>query len=213
MVPKSRLASCSSCRATLRRNLAHYLPSNLMPASTPAKKEGSMLMRRRLYFVLPDVESARAMLNEMLLARIECRHIHFLAQRHTLPPDLPEATVLQKTDIVHGAQMGIGIGAVVGAVAGGLIVMFPPEGITLKLITVLIVAIGGAFFGAWASSMVASSVPNSRLKAFERDIAAGKVLMMIDVPMTRVQEICELVRGRHPEALSGGFDPTIPAFP
>ena len=172
-----------------------------------------MLMRRRLYFVLPDVESARTMLNEMLLARIEVRHIHFLAQRDTLPPDLPEATVLQKTDIVHGAQMGIMVGAIVGAVAGGLVVLYPPEGVTLKLITVLMVAIGGAFFGAWASSMVASSVPNSRLKAFERDIAQGKVLMMVDVPMSRVQEITELVRRRHPEASSGGFEPTIPAFP
>lgn len=172
-----------------------------------------MLMRRRLYFVLPDIESARTMLNEMLLARIEVRHIHFLAKRDVLPDDLPEANVLQKTDIVHGAQMGIGIGAVVGAVAGALVVLFPPTGVTLKLITVLIVAIGGAFFGAWASSMVASSVPNSRLKAFERDIEAGKVLMMVDVPVGRVKEICQIVAQRHPEALSGGFEPSIPAFP
>jgi hypothetical protein len=50
-----------------------------------------MLMRRRLYFILPDIESARSMLDEMLLARIEIQHVHFLARRDTLPPDLPEA--------------------------------------------------------------------------------------------------------------------------
>ena len=172
-----------------------------------------MLMRRRLYFVLPDVESARTMLNEMLLARIECRHIHFLSQRGTLPPDLPEASVLQKTDIVHGAQLGLIIGAVVGAVAGALLVMFPPEGITLKLMAVLALAVAGALFGLWVSSMVASAVPNSRLRPFQADIEAGKVLMMVDVPMRRVTEICDLVARRHPEALSGGFEPTIPAFP
>jgi len=172
-----------------------------------------MLMRRRLYFVLPDVASARSMLNEMLLARIEVKHIHFLSRRDTLPEDLPEANVLQKTDIVHGAQMGIGIGGIVGAVAGALVVFFPPEGVTLKLFTILVVAIAGALFGAWASSMVASSVPNSRLKAFQRDMEAGKVLMMVDVPMSRVQQICELVSSKHPEAASGGFEPTIPAFP
>jgi len=60
-----------------------------------------MLTKRRLYFLLPDIDSAREMLNEMLLARIEERRIHFLAKRGTLPPELPEATVLQKTDIVH----------------------------------------------------------------------------------------------------------------
>ena len=172
-----------------------------------------MLMRRRLYFVLPDVASARSMLNEMLLARIEVKHIHFLSRRDTLPEDLPEANVLQKTDIVHGAQMGVAIGGIVGAVAGALVVFFPPEGVTLKLFTVLVVAIAGALFGAWASSMVASSVPNSRLKAFQRDMEAGKVLMMVDVPMRLVQEICDLVASKHPEAASGGFEPTIPAFP
>ena len=172
-----------------------------------------MLMRRRLYFVLPDVESARAMLNDLLLARIECKHVHFLSKRDSLPDDLPQCNVLQKTDIVHGAQLGIGIGGIVGAVAGVLLVFFPPEGITLKFITILMIAVGGALFGAWASSMVASSVPNSKLKAFERDMEAGKVLMMVDVPMRRVQEICDLISRRHPEALSGGFEPTIPAFP
>jgi hypothetical protein len=153
------------------------------------------------------------MLDEMLLARVECRHIHFLSKRETLPPDLPEASVLQKTDIVHGAHVGIAIGAIVGAAAGGLVVMYPPAGVTLALVTILMAAIGGALFGAWASSMVASSVPNSRLRSFQRDIDAGRVLMMVDVPMRRVSEICALVQKRHPEAVSRGFEPTIPAFP
>jgi hypothetical protein len=172
-----------------------------------------MLMRRRLYFVLPDVQSARTMLNDMLLARIECRHIHFLSKRDSLPSDLPECSVLQKTDIVHGAQVGLIIGAVVGAAAGALLVLFPPEGVTLKLMAVLLLALGGAMFGLWASCMVASAIPNSRLKAFQSDMDDGRVLMMVDVPMTHTQEICELVARRHPEAVSGGQEPTIPAFP
>jgi hypothetical protein len=172
-----------------------------------------MLMRRRLYFVLPGVDCARQMRDDLLLARIECRHMHFLSRRDSLPDDLPQANVLQKTDIVHGAQLGIVIGGIVGAAAGGLLVFFPPEGATLALMTVLLVAVGGAIFGAWASSMVASSVPNSRLKAFERDMESGKVLMMVDVPMRRQQEISDMIVRRHPEAAAGGFEPTIPAFP
>lgn len=172
-----------------------------------------MLMRRRLYFMLPDSNSARQMLDEMLLARIEVRHIHFLARRGTLPPELPEATVLQKTDIVHGAQLGGVIGGVAGTLGGLLVILFPPAGVSLQLVTVLIAALLGSLFGAWASSMAASAMPNSRLKTFYPDIEQGKVLMMVDVPMRRVQEISELVARRHPEAVAGGFEPTIPAFP
>ena len=172
-----------------------------------------MLMRRRLHFMLPDVDSARKMMDEMLLARIEERRVHFLARRGTLPSDLPEATVLQKTDVVHGAQLGIAIGGVAGTLGGLLVVLFPPDGVSLQLVTVLIAALVGALFGAWVSSMAASAVPNSKLTAFHPDIEQGKVLMMVDVPMRRVQEISELVARRHPEAVSGGFEPTIPAFP
>ncbi|MBX9812831.1 MAG: DUF1269 domain-containing protein [Burkholderiales bacterium] len=170
-------------------------------------------MRRRLYFMLPDSDSARQMLDEMLLARIEVRHIHFLARRGTLPPELPEATVLQKTDIVHGAQLGVVIGGVAGILGGLLVILFPPAEVSLQLVTVLIAALLGSLFGAWASSMAASAMPNSRLKTFYPDIEQGKVLMMVDVPMRRVQEISELVARRHPEAVAGGFEPTIPAFP
>lgn len=172
-----------------------------------------MLMRRRLYFVLPDVESARGMLDEMLLARIEIKHIHFLGRRGELPPDLPESNFLQKTDFVHGAQLGLGVGGLAGVVFGLLIVAFPPEGVTLQLAAVLIAALGGAVFGAWVSSMAGSSVPNSKLKRFQGEIDQGKVLMMVDVPIRRMQEISRLVARRHPEALPGGFEPTIPAFP
>ena len=36
-------------------------------------------MRRRLLFVLPDLTCARRMMDDLLLARIEERHIHFIA--------------------------------------------------------------------------------------------------------------------------------------
>jgi hypothetical protein len=172
-----------------------------------------MLMRRRLYFMLPDVKSARGMLDEMLLARIHVERIHFLARRGTLPDDLPEANVLQKTDMVHGAQLGVVIGTVAGIVGGLLAVVFPPEGVSVQLVAVLIGGITGALLGAWISSMAATAVPNTKLAAFHNEIERGGVLMMVDVPMRRAGEISQLVTNRHPEAVARGYEPTIPAFP
>lgn len=171
------------------------------------------MMRRRLYFLLPDADSARRMLDEMLLARIEVGHIHFLGKRGELPRDLPEANFMQKTDFVHGAQVGFGIGGLAGIAFGLLAVTYAPEGAPLRMVTVLIAALLGAMFGAWTASMVASSVPNSRLQRFQDDIERGKILMMADVPMGRVQEISDRVARRHSDAEPGGFEPTIPAFP
>lgn len=170
-------------------------------------------MRRRLYFMLPDVPSARSLLDELLLARIEERYIHFCAKDGTPLPDMPEASFLQKTDLVHGAESGMLIGGAIGLVGGALLVLFPPEGVRLQMIAVLVAGIVGALFGAWASGMVAAAIPNSRLKAFEASMERGQVLLMIDVPNRRVTETEQLVLKRHPEARFGGMEPHIPAFP
>jgi len=167
---------------------------------------------RRLYFVLPDVQSARQMLDEMLLARIEERHMHFLARRGLLPPDLPEASALQKTDTIHGAWTGIVVGGACGMLAGVLLFLYPP-GIELELVTVLLGSIVGALFGAWVSSMVGMAVPNSRLKRFSEDIERGRILMMIDVPASQVPDVTARVIARHPEIEAKGWEPEIPAFP
>ena len=169
-------------------------------------------MRKRLYFMLQDCPSARKMLDEMLLARIEVRHVRFLAKRGTLPDDMPEASVLQKTDIVHGAEMGLVVGGAAGTLGGVLIVLYPPGGVSLQLVTILITALLGGFFGAWVSSMAGTQVPNSRLKAFHADIARGKVLMMVDVPFSRIREIRQHVAQRHPEVQFGGMAGVVMAF-
>jgi hypothetical protein len=71
----------------------------------------------------------------------------------------------------------------------------------------------GIFFGIWMASLVGVSVPNSRLKRFADEIERGGVLLMVDVPFARVDEIHERLHAKHPEARWGGVDPTVPAFP
>jgi hypothetical protein len=163
--------------------------------------------------MLPDTVSARRIRDELLLARIENNHIHVMAKDGVPLSDLHEASLLQKSDFVHGAETGLAVGGGIGIIAGLVAVFFPPAGIDLQLVTILLTALIGAVFGAWVSSMVASSIPNSRLKAFESAMRAGHVLMMVDAPSGRVEEIKALMAAHHPEAMSSGVEPTIPAFP
>lgn len=170
-------------------------------------------MKRRLYFVLSSLTSAKQVVNDLLLARIEDRHMHFHAKDGVSLDGLHQATLFQTSDIVHGAESGLVVGGVAGVMAGIAVMMFPPTGVPMQLVTVLITAVLGSVFGVWVSSMIASSVPNSRLREFEPDIEAGKILLMVDVPAMRVAEIRELLAKRHPEAIGGSQEATIPAFP
>ena len=170
-------------------------------------------MRRRLYFIMPDLQSARRMMDDLLLARIEERHIHFLAKRGMSLDGLHEANHLQKSDLVHGAQVGLALGALLGVILGAVVVMTTATDDRWQIPIVLGAGLAGALFGAWVASMVGSAVPNSRLKQFESAIAEGKILVMADVPQHRVNEVRESLGARHPEAEDRGIDPHIPAFP
>jgi hypothetical protein len=170
-------------------------------------------MRRRLYYVLPDLPSARATLDELLLARIEERHIRFLSRDGTLPDDMPGCSFVLKTDLIHGAQIGTVIGGVVGLVAGILLVLMPPEGLTMRTATILLMALGGALFGAWASGMNGCAIPNKKLEQYADRIERGQVLMIVDVPVRRVREVEEMIAVRHPDYSFGGEEPPMVAFP
>lgn len=170
-------------------------------------------MRRRLYFLLPDIGRTRQIVDELLLARIEARHIHVLAREGTPMEGLPAATLLQRSDFLHGLETGLAVGGATGILAGLVTVLFPPGGLELGGGTILALALAGAGIGAWASGMIGTDVPNSRLRKFMPAIEQGKILLMVDVRLGRMQEISDLIHRHHPEASDHGIEPTIPAFP
>lgn len=170
-------------------------------------------MRRRLYVVLPDLASAIQVANELLLAHIEDRHMHFLGKRGMSLGELHEASVLQKSDVRHALFLGAGLGALGGMLLGIYLRLTPIAGVQFDVGTFLLATIGGTLFGAWCSTLIGLSTPNTKLKRFEADIEAGKILLMVDVPVARVEEIEALIARRHPEAVDRGVDPTMPVFP
>ena len=170
-------------------------------------------MRSRLYFLLPDVASARATANELLLARIEDRHMHFLAPRGTDLGELHEANYLYKTDMVHGAGIGLMVGSFGGLALGIFVFLKPPEGVTLALVTILITTVVAGLLGAWIASLAGTQVPNSRLDVFKDDIAHGKILLIVDVPSRRAEWLREMILKRHPEVSAKEMESSTLAFP
>jgi hypothetical protein len=170
---------------------------------------------RRLYFLIPDVDSAKTIVDELLLARVEERHMHIAAADHHALTEahLPEAGLLQESDFVPAVERGVAIGGATGILAGIAAVALPGVGLALGGGAILGIGLAGAGVGAWLSSMIGISAPSTRLKEFESAIEKGSLLMMVDVPKARVDEITDLVKKHHPEAEVEGTEPVIPAFP
>ena len=168
---------------------------------------------RRIYFLIPDLETANKVTDELLLARIDERHIHVIAREGTELGDLPKASLLQTSDVIPAVERGLAVGGVTGILAGVAAVSFPPAGLVLGGGAILATALAGSGIGAWLSSMIGVDVMNSQIKQFEGAVGEGEILFLVDVPKERVQQIETMVKAHHPEADVEGTEPHIPAFP
>lgn len=170
-------------------------------------------MRRRLYFLLPDNKSAQTVHTELLLAKIEERHMHVIARSEADLANLPEAGLLQKTDVMRGLHMGVILGALTGMILGYVSIQLELIVPGMETWAVTSLTLGGAFIGAFATTMIALNMANTRLERFQPDIDKGRILFMVDVPFKRIEEISSMVHNLHPEADMRGIDPRIPVFP
>jgi hypothetical protein len=172
------------------------------------------MMRKRIYWLLPDVQSALDTMDDLLLGYVELRRMHFLAREGTDMNDLPVATVLQTSDVARAVQVGLIVGAVVGGLIGALVaVHYPIVGDEPQWGIAAALAVVGALFGVWTSSMIGVSIPSKRLERFRTEIENGKVLLMVDANLWQAQAIEERLHKLHPEAHLEGSEPHVPAFP
>jgi hypothetical protein len=167
---------------------------------------------RRIYFLVPDIEVTKHIVNELLLARIEEKHIHVIAKPGTPLEDLPEASLMQKSDFIPAVQQGLAVGGTTGAIAGLVAVALPPAS-TVVAGGLLLGGLAGASIGAWASGLIGVSTDSRRIKEFEEAIKAGHLLVLADVHADRVEEIEALVRQHVPEVEVESTEPKVPAFP
>jgi hypothetical protein len=161
---------------------------------------------RRIYFLVPDFEVTRTIVDELLLERIEERHIHVLAKRGVPLDQLPECTFLEKTDFLPALEQGLALGGATGLI-GGLVAMSLPTGLVLGGGAVLGIALAGAGVGGLLSSMVGIGIGSRRIEQFREAVDNGQLLVMVDVPRARIEEVEAIIKSHHPEAECEGTDP------
>lgn len=171
-------------------------------------------MRRRIYWLLPNLASARRTMDDLLLARIPERHIRFVAREDADMTGLREANVLQTSDVIRAAEMGLVVGGSAGSLIGvAAAIFFPIVGDSPQWGIAAVLGMLGAGFGAWSASMVGVSVPSTRLKRFAPAIDQGQILLMVDVRSARVKEMEARLQVQHPEARLEGIESNVFVFP
>jgi hypothetical protein len=166
---------------------------------------------RRLYVLLPSEASCHAVVEELEAAGIAESHLHVIAGWSHDVRDLPEASVWQRTELAHGIEWGIGLGGVAGLLGGLLAVAFPPAGLVLGGGALLAGTAAGAGFGALVTALLGSQEHSHKLDVFQRALAEGQILLMVDVARQRVGEVEATILRHHPEADIGAVEPPRPS--
>lgn len=168
-------------------------------------------MKRRLYFLLPDAEHARGVLGELQTAGIERKFMHAIAGRDADLEDLPVATKQQRADIAARTESYLW--------NGNLVIFFVA---LLALLVLAVLQVNGYWLLLPAGIMLiafiaglefVTHVPNVHLGEFRDALRHREILLMIDVPVTQVARVEELVHRHHPEAVDGGVGWSIAALP
>lgn len=166
-------------------------------------------MKRRLYFLFSNTIQARMALADLDGLGVDVDHIHVLARPGADLSGLRPATDRQRRDILKYLEKTLWGGNLVlfGIALAGLVlawVLGNSVGMLLAAAVMLASIAGGMLF--------ALRMPTTHLDEFHEALRHGELLLMVDVSRDCVEDVEELMRRRHPEAVNGGSGWTPDAF-
>jgi hypothetical protein len=163
---------------------------------------------KRIYFLAPNIEVTHKIVDELKVEGLTDQHIHILAKRDTPLEGLHEAGVDIKTDFLPAVERGLALGGATGLLVGLIGLRF--AGFVVAGGPLLGIILASATFGSLAGGLMGMNVGNTRLKKFEEAIEQGELLVLVDLPLERVDTIKGLITKHHPEAEFEGVEPTLP---
>ena len=135
-------------------------------------------MMKRHVFAVTSLPDAEAVVQTARRHGVEDNAISLEASSAVEIADISDEFKNVSMDFVPAAWHGALGGAAAGFVLGLVAMSFASFGMTFTGALVLLVV--GALVGMFASALVGSAIPDSVRRTFQREIAAGKILVVID---------------------------------
>lgn len=135
-------------------------------------------MQIRHVFSVPDLSTAQDAIRAAREAGLDTDNLSLIARPDIELDSIPDRLKDASTDFVPAALRGAASGGAAGLLAGLVAIAFPPLGVTLAGAAVM--TVGGAAVGTWVSALVGSTVEDPVRRKFEDEIAAGRILVVLD---------------------------------
>jgi len=161
-----------------------------------------VIVERRLYFLLPDVAHARAVVAKLEKNGIERKYTHVIAAKGIDLEGLPLASPNQRMDL--GARLETIFWN------GNLMLFFLA---LMALVVLMLVNVSGLWLVLASTIMLTTFIvgvgftnfiPNVHLSEFADALRHQEILLMVDVSVGQIARVETLIHHNHPEAINGG---------
>lgn len=160
------------------------------------------MIKRRLYFLLPDIEHTEMVVQDLITTGISKKQMYAIAGQGVDPDGLPVDPMELSPDKDARIESIFWIGNLVLFVIAFasliILLMSPMDGYwwLLPALIMMLTFVGGLEF--------ATRIPNEHLAEFHDAMRHYEILLMIDVPLRQVSRVENLVHKKHPEAVVSG---------
>lgn len=164
----------------------------------------------RVYFLLPGAEAARSLVDAIEQHGIKRRNIRVVANQRIEMDALPEASLVEGSELKAITSRGMAAGVIVGTIAGLATMLLSPEGITIAGSAVFALTLVGMVFGEWLSTTLGIDESCERYRQFVEAVRRGNVLVIVETHSPEHIELIERVVGdKHPYALFESGSDTV----
>lgn len=135
-------------------------------------------MKTRHVFSTPDIDVAESAVDALRQAGLTDDCISLIARHDIENQFIPEDQQDTEDDFGRGGMKGVLAGGGSGLLVGLVAVAVPPLGLTLAGAAAMTLV--GAVVGGWVGMLTGTSEPGAVRRKFEDEIAAGRVLVVVD---------------------------------
>lgn len=135
-------------------------------------------MNLRRVFSTTNFDAARTAMAAARASGVDDECISLIAREDIELEKIPDDRQAPKDDATPAAFRGAAYGGATGLLLGLVAIAVPPLGVTLAGAVAATAA--GTAFGGWIGQMVGFDVPDSVSRKFQDEIAAGRILVIVD---------------------------------
>ncbi len=157
---------------------------------------------KTLYFLAPSLVSAHKISDDLHEAGIIDWFLHVISNDEAglTKEHVHSSNYLETLDLIRDGAIGAMIGFFVGVIIAGLLMYIKPFGPDIPDVIYLFVILLLTFFGSWEGGLMGIASKNKKHAKFEKELKAGKYLILIYAKRNQETAIRETMISKHPES-------------